>query len=306
MNAFGINVASFMMLLRIRALYNRNKWVVGFVGSILAVEFGINMGLLFTATSVPHLVPDASCSMIFTVKDTVLSSGSAWLPLLYDTVIFLLLSYRTIGIRRENPLAAGNHILKILWEEGLMYYCVICTIAVILTIMINVAEKGVQNITAQLELLLTVAMMSRITLDLKIRSKRRTVHYDNPHRPSTSTIPGAVSDIIFQFPPGHNNNNNNNNNNTPAQIDTLNLKGMESIHQNISYTQQMSMGSGSDDVEGEGFAIKPAPIVGWKDEEALMCMTSNPLQHQVHNWSRAGDEWIELTGSQRAGGNKKR
>jgi len=42
--------------------------------------------------------------------------------------------------------------------------------------MIAVAPPGIQNITAQLELLLTVAMMSRVTIDLKKHGKDH-VHY---------------------------------------------------------------------------------------------------------------------------------
>jgi hypothetical protein len=48
-----------------------------------------------------------------------------------------------------------------------MYYSVICSITLVLTIMIVSAPPGLKNITAQMELLLTVAMMSRITLSLK-------------------------------------------------------------------------------------------------------------------------------------------
>jgi len=54
---------------------------------------------------------------------------------------------------------------------------VIFSITLTLAIMIPVAQSGIQNITAQLELLLTVAMMSRVTIDLK-KHARDHVHYD--------------------------------------------------------------------------------------------------------------------------------
>jgi len=167
MTVTGINIASLLMLFRVKALYKSNYWVVGFVGAILLIEFGVNVSLLVHATSVKHLVPHAACSMIFTEKNKSFSSGSAWLPLLYDTVIFILTFYRAMVAEFKLVKATWNPITKVMLAEGLMYYSVICAITLILIIMISVAEPGIQNITAQLELLLTVAMMSRITIDLK-------------------------------------------------------------------------------------------------------------------------------------------
>ncbi|KAG2123712.1 hypothetical protein BD769DRAFT_1389115 [Suillus cothurnatus] len=45
-------------------------------------------------------------------------------------------------------------------------YSIICTVNLVLTIMIIRAHEGLKNIAAQLELILTVTMMSRITLNL--------------------------------------------------------------------------------------------------------------------------------------------
>ncbi|KZP15816.1 hypothetical protein FIBSPDRAFT_958489 [Athelia psychrophila] len=56
-----------------------------------------------------------------------------------------------------------------MFQDGLIYYAVICAINLTLTVMIISAPVGIQNVTAQLELLLTISMMSRITLNLKQR-----------------------------------------------------------------------------------------------------------------------------------------
>jgi len=48
-----------------------------------------------------------------------------------------------------------------------MYYSAIFSVNLVLTIMIVSAPAGVKNITAQLQQLLTVAMMSRITINLR-------------------------------------------------------------------------------------------------------------------------------------------
>ncbi|KAI0265570.1 hypothetical protein BC834DRAFT_969961 [Gloeopeniophorella convolvens] len=80
-----------------------------------------------------------SCTIIFDSKiGGAITSSSAWLPLLYDTVFLSLTLIRTV-----KPVLGriAGEILAVLLREGLLYY--------------------------RLELCLTVAMMSRITLHLK-------------------------------------------------------------------------------------------------------------------------------------------
>ncbi|KAI0031180.1 hypothetical protein K488DRAFT_8493, partial [Vararia minispora EC-137] len=91
-------------------------------------------------------------------------SASAWLPLIYETTVMGLTLYRTLPFVWQEPAAV---IMNRLLREGLLYYAVIFSVTLTLTIMIPVAPQATKNITAQLELLLTVTMMSRITLDLK-------------------------------------------------------------------------------------------------------------------------------------------
>jgi hypothetical protein len=46
-------------------------------------------------------------------------SASAWMPLLYDTIIFGLTLYRTVPpIRREE----ASYIIKRLLEDGILYF----------------------------------------------------------------------------------------------------------------------------------------------------------------------------------------
>jgi len=102
--------------------------------------------------------------MIFPPSISVAASSSAWLPLLYDTVIVTLTVIRLYpSIRNQHP----SFVVRRLFEDGLLYYGIIVAVNVTLAIMIVGAPPGLKNITAQLELILTVAMMSRITLNLK-------------------------------------------------------------------------------------------------------------------------------------------
>jgi len=176
MTVTGINVVGLMMLLRIRALYNNNRMVVWPVAALLALEFGVNAWLLCYGTPVHHIGPRYPCTMVFEARLTKIAAASAWLPLLYDTVVMGLTTYKAFQIR-SLPGSFHSPILQTLLAGGMIYYSVIFSITLILAVMIAVAPPSIQNITAQLELLLTVAMMSRITIDLRKRAKER-IRYD--------------------------------------------------------------------------------------------------------------------------------
>ncbi|KAJ2977857.1 hypothetical protein NUW54_g11367 [Trametes sanguinea] len=169
MTVIGINITALMMLLRIYAMYERKKSIVIFVGVVFCVEFGVNAWLLTHGVAVRHRagITGTACTMIFDpdkVKGPI-ASASAWLPLLYDTIVFVLTIKRTYrGVK--NPTV--GRIMRVLLKEGLLYYSVIFTITLILTLMIVFAPDGLKNLTAQM----TVAMMSRITLHLKKQASK--------------------------------------------------------------------------------------------------------------------------------------
>ncbi|PPR05867.1 hypothetical protein CVT24_006621 [Panaeolus cyanescens] len=74
------------------------------------------------------------------------ASSSAWIPLLYDTIIFGLTLYRTVpSIRRQE----ASYIVERLLEDGMLYYSVIFTVTGVLTFMIVAAPPGTKNIAAQ-------------------------------------------------------------------------------------------------------------------------------------------------------------
>ncbi|KLO12080.1 hypothetical protein SCHPADRAFT_941486 [Schizopora paradoxa] len=188
----AIEVAALMMLVRVKALYTDNTKIVWFIGSILVLETAVNTWLMTRAEAVPHEYDAYSCTMIFDPELFVIfnlpyfqltnlltcllllfpytsNSGfwpsfSAWLPLIYDTLCILLTLWRCAGPLREH---AAGVIVKTLVKDGAVYYSVIFCVNLVLAIMIVTAPPAIKNITAQLEQLLTVTMMSRITLSLK-------------------------------------------------------------------------------------------------------------------------------------------
>jgi len=172
--AFAVEVVGLMMLIRISALYGNQKFIVRSLGALLLIETGVNIWLISGAGPVPH-DPDSNihaCSMVFNQAIGDAGSLSAWIPLLYDTIVFGLTLYRTIPprMRREET----GYIMKRMLADGILYYSVIFSVTLILAIMMMTTPPGIKNIAAQTEQLISVAMMSRITLNLRKAARSPT------------------------------------------------------------------------------------------------------------------------------------
>ncbi|KAH9968344.1 hypothetical protein BGW80DRAFT_1177689, partial [Lactifluus volemus] len=187
MAMIGITVVAWMMFLRIRVLYN-GVWIVqAFVLAILFTFIGVNtwfmMNGLLSHSHNANFSPRLACTMIIDPKIGPIASSTAWLPLLYDTVVMSLTLKRTVmylAAESGNP----GHIFRVLLHEGLLYYSVICAVTLTFTLMIIFADQSVRNITGQCVThtspVLTVVMMSRITLHLKAhRDRYEGVVYSN-------------------------------------------------------------------------------------------------------------------------------
>lgn len=90
-----------------------------------------------------------------------LSAARAWMPLTYDSALFSMTIWRTLPLIRSK--GAGLRLLY----NGALYYSVICSANLVLTVMIVRASPGQKGVAAQFVYLLTVVMTSRVTLYLK-------------------------------------------------------------------------------------------------------------------------------------------
>ncbi|KAG1743198.1 uncharacterized protein EDB91DRAFT_234437 [Suillus paluster] len=110
-----------------------------------------------------------------------LSAARAWLPLAYNTVIFVMTLWSILPSIRNREAGC---ILHILLSDGTLYYTyvcfsiqvnplicwlssVICPANLVLTVMIIRAPPGLKGVAAQLVFLLTVVMTSRVTLNFR-------------------------------------------------------------------------------------------------------------------------------------------
>jgi len=205
--AMAVEVVGLMMLLRINALCPDKKWIIKGLAGLLLLETVLNVWLISGAGPVLHN-PDSgihACSMVFDTPIRALASASAWVPLLYDTIIFGLTLYRTVPpLRREE----ASYIIKRLLEDGLLYYSVIFSVTFVLTFMIVAAPPGTKNIAAQTEQLITVAMMSRITLNLKKAGEKmnaddspKSLLFDRKRRRRSEGYNLEAGTFIMSLPP---------------------------------------------------------------------------------------------------------
>ncbi|KAG0704839.1 hypothetical protein DFH29DRAFT_333045 [Suillus ampliporus] len=138
---------------------------------------------------VQHAQEVHSCREVYDVPPAV-SAARAWLPLAYDTVIFLMTLWRTLpSIRDRGP----GRILHTLLLDGTLYYTVICSANSVLTVMIIRAPPGLKGVAAQLVFLLTVVMTSRVTLNLRKQAELVLNLSCDQHRPCSIYSPTLLT-----------------------------------------------------------------------------------------------------------------
>ena len=76
-----------------------------------------------------------------------IAPASAWIPLLYDTTVIVLVIARTLPTNKHKVTfkAIGSEMLR----EGIVYYGVVFAVTFALTLMIAFADTGIKNICAQ-------------------------------------------------------------------------------------------------------------------------------------------------------------
>jgi len=193
MGFFGVAVASLMMLVRIHAIYYGDLYVMSIMWLLFWGMVIVNVWLLTTTGPVIH--PGiAGCSMLFGQSHNIgrWVSATAWTPLCFDTVVIALVIFRTRRIVLAK-IAEQSKVVTVLIRDGIMYFSVILAVNLVLAVMIVRAPDGIKNIFAQFQLILTVTMMSRITLNLR-KNMDRTLSM-----PSHMSVPFSDERVRMQL-----------------------------------------------------------------------------------------------------------
>jgi len=195
MTQLGILVASLMMLRRVAALYSQ-----GFVSWALAAFYviwvAISGWVVAYGGPVPHSTAVHSCTLIFRGPWPALSTAALWFGIVYETVVVSLIVARTLPFRSTRN---GKTIARALLTDGLLYYGVITSVNIASIVMISSTPDGVKNVFGQLQLTLTVAMMSRITLNLP-KTHRKITGKDVPVASRWQDVPTILPPMEFGWP----------------------------------------------------------------------------------------------------------
>lgn len=189
MAIIGVSIAQLIMLSRIYALYLGYRPAATIPGLLFLAWIVLEAYAMARGEMVSIVQQIHSCHDVHDLPLT-LSAARAWIPLTYDSALFVMTLWRTLPLIQTK--GAG---LKLLYDAT-FYYTVICSANLILTVMIVRAPQGQKGVAAQLVYLLTVVMTSRVTLNLKkqIYSTSSDPHrYHSMHSP---TLPKSVALLV--------------------------------------------------------------------------------------------------------------
>ncbi|KAH8109770.1 hypothetical protein DFH11DRAFT_902663 [Phellopilus nigrolimitatus] len=188
----GFGLAGLMMIIRVNALYGGDcRPVQAILVFFWIVQVVLYSWILSMGIPVPRTPGIHGCSLIFNTQRRDWASLSAAAPLIFDTAVIVLILFKTAGARRN---CMSSMLLKTLMSDGVLYYSVVFTANLALTIMIVVAPPGLKNILGQYAQLITVTMMSRITLHLRKIGARSSVVYSD--RPPSGVNAFSVGDEV--------------------------------------------------------------------------------------------------------------
>ncbi|KAG1743492.1 hypothetical protein EDB19DRAFT_2024104 [Suillus lakei] len=200
MATIGIGIAQLMMMLRIYVLHRGHRLAIAIPGLLFVVWVALEAYVMARGEMVPLVQQMHSCREVydlppydFSSRWLTLFAARAWMPLTYDSAIFAMTLWHTLPIVRNK--GAGRILLTFLLD-GTLYYAVICSANLALTVTIVRAPPGQKGVAVQL----TVVMTSRVTLNLKKQAETPVLnvatlsraHYFPRSTPNASMV--AVTD----------------------------------------------------------------------------------------------------------------
>jgi len=168
MGFLSLAITFIMMAIRLIAIYRGHFAVLGIMTSLFVIMLAVNIWLIRSGEPVPHKSGITGCTMVFGPSTKDWGALCAWLPLAYDTIVIFLVIFRTRNMVRAK-IWGKDRLVTTLISDGIIYYSVILAANLVLGIMISVAPVEIRNIGGQFQVLITVTMMSRITLNVRKR-----------------------------------------------------------------------------------------------------------------------------------------
>ncbi|KAG2089022.1 uncharacterized protein F5147DRAFT_658507 [Suillus discolor] len=134
-------ISSSSAMIRVHALYWECRLVIAAIGLLLLVQVAFEAYLMALGKTC-HEVYDLPLNV------RALSVTQAWLPLAYDTAIFVMTLWRTLPKHRSG-ISPIDPMLPTFQSNGALYYIIICSANLVLTVMIIQVPPGLKGIAAQ-------------------------------------------------------------------------------------------------------------------------------------------------------------
>ncbi|KZT51831.1 hypothetical protein CALCODRAFT_487585 [Calocera cornea HHB12733] len=165
-------ISPFLLFLRVWSIYGRTRTVQVVVGGLCAANF---LAILVTA-SVNIWALLGNVYYAPQVDRCVCTERPPWMwtvwvaPLLYETVIFGMIAYKTWAHMRED---VHTPIITTLWRDGILYYTVLVAVRVYTILAWLVAPPSLFFMAIYLMLATITTMASRTILHLRAAARQR-------------------------------------------------------------------------------------------------------------------------------------
>ncbi|KAF8501346.1 hypothetical protein JB92DRAFT_866185 [Gautieria morchelliformis] len=190
--------SNILLLLRVYALYNRNKWILGYLGAVIVIQFA---ACIFVSTFPGHgplPMPPIDLPVFqgcLYLPSTSLKSGGVtpvMLELVYDVSIVGLIMAKNWKDRSFNGLMDRGGILRIIVKDGIIYFLIIFSTKVAWLCLALFAPLALKFVNAYPSDVLVSIMINRLTINL-----HRSVKGDQ----RISLTPSAVELTAVRFVP---------------------------------------------------------------------------------------------------------
>ncbi|KAF8525008.1 hypothetical protein JB92DRAFT_3140432 [Gautieria morchelliformis] len=188
--------SSILLLLRVYALYNHNKWTLGYLSSVIVIQLVVSTFVYAFPGHGPLPAPPIDVPAFqgcLYLPSPRLKDG-AYIPfileLTYDVSIIGLIVAKSWKDRALNGLRDQGGILRIIVKDGIIYFLVIFSTMFIWLCMVLFAPPGLKLVNSGSSNILISIMINRLTIN---------IHRSAKGNYGTSLTPSAVQLPTWMF-----------------------------------------------------------------------------------------------------------
>ncbi|KAF8532322.1 hypothetical protein JB92DRAFT_1313531 [Gautieria morchelliformis] len=177
-----VTSSSILLLLRVYALYNRNKWILGYLSSVIVIHFSLSIFFFTFPGGGPFPMPPIDlpvfqgCLYLPSPRTKNGPLAPIALELIYDASIVVLIVAKSWKDRSLSGLGNRSGILRNIVKDGIIYFLVIFSTMFTWLCLGLFAPLGLKLVNAHPSTVLIAIMINRLTISLhrSVKSNTRT------------------------------------------------------------------------------------------------------------------------------------